>query len=94
MLQFIDDTKLVDMGVPSFSHLFSGFYNNGSNYSHLDAMKEMLGVFQSHVDRVDKVDQMVKIRASGISHINPQEIIYINDPRKVVTFSSKTGIDI
>ena len=58
MLSYVDDNNLIDYStiIPSFQHLFAGFYNGVSNYSHLDNLKEMHSIFYQHVERVDRID--------------------------------------
>lgn len=90
----IDDNRLIDYSdiYPTFQSCFSG--STIANYNHLDMMREIHSIFSQHVERVDNVDSMLnKFKMNPLS-INPNELVYINDPKKLIAYASKTGIDI
>ncbi|CAD8208186.1 unnamed protein product [Paramecium octaurelia] len=96
MLQCIDDSKLEDYSdiVPTFQHLFSGFFNNQPHYNHLDVMREIFSIFSQHIDKVDNVDSLLGKYKSNPLAINPNELVYINDPHRLIQYSTRTGVDI
>lgn len=57
-------------------------------------MREIYGIFQQHIERVDNVDSLLNRYKLNPVAINPNELAYINDPRKLVMYANKTGIDI
>ncbi|CAD8100366.1 unnamed protein product [Paramecium primaurelia] len=96
MLQCIDDSKLEDYSdiVPTFQHLFSGFFNNQPHYNHLDVMREIYSIFSQHIEKVDNVESLLSKYKSNPLAINPNELVYINDPHRLIQYSTRTGVDI
>lgn len=43
-------------------------------------MKEIHGVFSQHIEKVDNVDSLLGKYKSSSLVINPNELVYINDP--------------
>lgn len=59
-------------------------------------MREILLLFSQHVERVDSINSLFAKQKHIFPQIDisPSEMYYLNDPKKVLTFATKTNIDI
>lgn len=57
-------------------------------------MREIYEIFQQHIERVDNVDSLLNKYKINPIGINPAELAFVNDPRKLIAYATKTGIDI
>jgi len=60
-----------------------------------DALREQLAIFQFHIEKVDKNDKgILKYRTAINSlEVTPSESYYMHDPKKVMVYSNRVGID-
>jgi len=93
----IPDDQIVDYSnfFNSFQEIFSG-YHIAKEFDYLNVMRELLGLFSMHANKVDNMDSILNKYKPALAPLEfgPNDMAALNNPNHILMYSTKTNIDL